>query len=73
MALPNGGLAVFYPCVAVLTLDGRPDQLLDQLSLQVEDDHSLSSYGKSLFLDGIPLLPLSHVGQEADDGVALCE
>lgn len=60
-----------FRCLCFRTLDGGEDELLNKLLLEVEDDHALSAKGDSLLLDGLPVLLLTNVGKEANDGVVL--
>lgn len=61
--------------VAVLVdgvaLDGSVDKLLNQFALEVHDNHLLGAEGNGLLLNGGPVLLLTDIGQEADDGITL--
>jgi hypothetical protein len=54
-----------------IALDGTEDNLLDELSLEVLNDHTLSAEGESLLLNLSPVLLLADVGEEAHNSVAL--
>ena len=54
-----------------IALDGAEDNLVDELALQVLNDHALGTEGQSLLLNLGPVLLLADVGEEAHDGVAL--
>jgi len=56
-----------------IALDGTEDDLLDELALEVLNDHALSAKGESLLLNLSPVLLLADVGEEAHDGVALVQ
>ena len=57
--------------VGGVALDGAEAELLDELLLQVLDDHLLRADLERLLLDLIPGLLLADVGEEADDLVTL--
>jgi hypothetical protein len=63
-------VAVFVDGVA---LNGREDELLDEDSLQIKDDHALSTESKGLLLNRSAILGvlLANVGKKADNLVAL--
>jgi aryl carrier-like protein len=54
-----------------LTLDCGPDELLDELLLEILDDHALGTNLLGLGLDGIPVFRLSNIGKEGNHGVTL--
>jgi hypothetical protein len=54
-----------------IALNGAEHDLLDELALQVLNDHALSTEGKGLLLNLGPVLLLADVGEEAHDCVAL--
>lgn len=47
------------------TLDGRKDEFIDKLLLQVFNDHALSTESKSLLLHLIKVLFLTDVGKKS--------
>ncbi|KAI6769899.1 hypothetical protein HG530_004528 [Fusarium avenaceum] len=49
----------------------RPDQLVNELLLDILDDHALSTELDGLLLDGIEVLLLATVGKEAHDLITL--
>ena len=55
--------------VAVLVdgvaLDGTEDNLIDELALEILDDHALGTEGESLLLDSGEVLLLADIGEEA--------
>lgn len=53
------------------TLDSRPDQLVNELLLDILNDHALGSELSGLGLDGLEVLLLTAVGKEAHDLVTL--
>lgn len=78
MALPVSIVSFSATCLLdwlclclIRTLDGGEDKLLNELLLEVKDDHALSAEGESLLLDGFPVLLLANVGKEANNGVVL--
>ena len=54
-----------------VALDGAEAELLDELALQVLNDHVGGANGLGLGPDRVPVLLLADVGKEADDLVAL--
>lgn len=52
-----------------IALDGGEDELVDELLLQVGDDHALGTEGESLLLDLGEVLLLTDVGKESLKGI----
>lgn len=52
-------------------MDSREDELVDELLLEVLDDHALSTEGESLLLDLSEVLLLADIGKEGNDLVSL--
>lgn len=67
----EGGTEEVAVLVDGVALDGAEDNLLDELALEVLNDHALSAKGESLLLNRRPVLLLTDVSEEANDGVAL--
>lgn len=54
-------------------MNGRPDELVDKLLLNILDNHALSSKLKGLGLDSLEVLLLTAIGKEAENLVALLD
>lgn len=52
-------------------MNSRPDELVNQLLLDILNDHALSAELDGLGLDGVKVLLLAAIGEEAHDLVAL--
>lgn len=67
----EGGAEEVAVLIDGIALDGTEDDLVNELLLEVEDHHLLSTELLGLGADLIPVLLLADIGEEADDGVAL--
>jgi hypothetical protein len=56
-----------------IALNGAEYNLLDELLLEVLDDHALGTEGKSLLLDRLPVLLLAYIGTESNDLITLVD
>lgn len=56
-----------------VALNGFPAELLDELALQIINDHLFGADLKGLLLDGSPVLLLSDIGKVADDRVTFLQ
>lgn len=67
----QGGAEQVAALVGSVTLNGAEAELLNELLLQIGDDHLLCADLQRLLLDLVPGLILTNVGEEAYDLVAL--
>lgn len=67
----EGGAEEVAVLIDGIALDGTEDDLVNELLLEVEDHHLLSTKLLGLGADLIPVFLLADIGEEADDGVAL--